>query len=576
MLRHFASMNTSTTTSLMARVATSEQAVVAEVEDRRPDTIQLFDELSSAQQEQLVVDAWMIGLRALSNAHRQAQESRLEDVGQALVSDLDKQLKAHVEAQQRTIGQVLGRYFDPQDGHVTQRLRAFVDDHGVLAKLLERYLGDQNSVLAQTLAQRVGEQSELFRKLSPTEADGLVQVLGRHLQSVMDRNHSQMVAALDPLAEDGAVARFVRSLREELKGADEDRAKQLASALAALDANDEGSLISRLARETSRARQDLLLAVNPDAPDSPMASLKQSLAATLKAHNDGQRELLERQRERQEQLDRDIREALARLETRRDYDNQSLRGGLDFEDTVIDFLAAAVQGSPCVLDATGHTTGLRARCKVGDAVVRFTAESAFAGAAVVFEAKRDASYTVARAIEELDLARANRHASAGVFVMARSHAPAAFPCLARHGHNVLVTWDENDRRTDSYLHAAILLGLALVARARTAGDAGDIKALRDIEGRIESEIGRLDKMQRSNEQIRKHSDVIGDEIRKAHDKLDLPLRKAKATLKALNVELMEEEEVERTSPIQLDGRSFEAATGTVAELQGGNGDAAHP
>jgi hypothetical protein len=51
---------------------------------------------------------------------------------------------------------------------------------------------------------------------------------------------------LDPLEKDGAVGRFLRSLREELQTADDDRAKQLAAALAALDANDETSLLNRL------------------------------------------------------------------------------------------------------------------------------------------------------------------------------------------------------------------------------------------------------------------------------------------------------------------------------------------
>jgi hypothetical protein len=51
----------------------------------------------------------------------------------------------------------LRKFFDPQDGQVTQRLAAFVDDQGVLAHLLDKYLAPQNSVLAQTLARQVGE-----------------------------------------------------------------------------------------------------------------------------------------------------------------------------------------------------------------------------------------------------------------------------------------------------------------------------------------------------------------------------------------------------------------------------------
>jgi hypothetical protein len=100
-------------------------------------------------------------------------------------------------------------------------------------------------------------------------------------------------------------------------------------------------------------------------------------------------------------------------------------------------------------------------------------ESAFAGAAVVFEAKRDATYTVQEALDELDAARKNRDAAVGVFVMARSHASDVFPRFARYGNNVLVVWDDRDPTTDAYLHAAILLGIGLVTRTETAAHAAE-------------------------------------------------------------------------------------------------------
>src|SRR5262249_25508891 len=203
------------------------------------------------------------------------------DVGDALVTDIDRQLRAHIDQQQTTIAGVLERFFDPKDGQVTQRLEAFVADQGVLARLLDKYLGPQNSVLAEALARQVGESSPLFKKLSPTESDGVLKSLEAQLRVVMSQGHTELVRALDPLAEDGAVARFLRSLREELKDADEDRAKQLSAALAALDANDERSLLSRLVRETHQAREEVLSAVNPDAPNSPMAILKTSLTNLL-------------------------------------------------------------------------------------------------------------------------------------------------------------------------------------------------------------------------------------------------------------------------------------------------------
>ena len=459
---------------------------------------------------------------------------------------------------------MLGRFFDPKDGQVTQRLAAFVDDQGVLAHLLEKYLAPQNSVLAQTLARQVGESSPLFRKLSSTDSEGLVKVLEAQLRRVMNDGHAELVRALDPLSEDGAVARFLKSLREELRGADEDRAKQLSSALNALDANDESSLINRLVRETNSARQAVLHAVNPDAPDSPMAIMKLTLTTLLTEHTRSQAEALELQQLRQERFEKEVRDALIRLEAKRTQDQQGPRGGFEFEDAVVDFVTAIAQGAPCVVEMTGNSAGLRTRCKKGDLVVRFTQESTFQGAGIVFEAKRDSSYTAQKALNELDTARANRDACAGVFVMASSHAPDGFPRFARFGNNVLVVWDEADSATDPYLHAAIMLGLGLATRGRRVGDQGDLGAMRDIEGRIEHELCRLEKMEKHNEAIRRNSDGIAEEVRKAGRQLEVLLRQAKSTLRALNIEL-QEEKVERSSPIVLADRSLDDCRAALPE-----------
>src|SRR6266571_7819327 len=169
--------------------------VTVQIADERRESISLFGVLTDEQRHQLATDAWTVGLRALANAYAQAQEARLQDIGKALVDDIDRQLKAHVAGQQQTIATVLGRFFDPTDGQVTQRLAAFVDDQGVLARLLEKYLAPQNSVLTQTLARQVGESSPLFRKLSPTDSEGLVKVLEAQLRRVMSDGHAQLVRA---------------------------------------------------------------------------------------------------------------------------------------------------------------------------------------------------------------------------------------------------------------------------------------------------------------------------------------------------------------------------------------------
>jgi hypothetical protein len=170
-------------------------------------------------------------------------------------------------------------------------------------------------------------------------------------------------------------------------------------------------------------------------------------------------------------------------------------------------------------------------------------------------------------LDELDTARANRNAGAGVFVIARTHAPDGFPTFARFGSNVLVVWDETNAASDPYLQAAILLGLGLTTRVKTVGGQGDLEAMRDIEGRIEDELRRLEKMEKHNEGIRKNSDGIADEIRKAQRQLDLLLRKARSALTALNIEL-HDEALERSSPISLPYESYVAAASALSDLPG--------
>src|SRR5690606_33236443 len=121
-------MNDITKTPITVSVNKLSSAIRACVEDHRFDTVELFSDLDAAKCEELAVDAWTIGLRALGNAYSRARESRLEDVGRTLLDDMDRQLARQLELQQRTVSEALARFFDPNDGEVARRLDAFVDD----------------------------------------------------------------------------------------------------------------------------------------------------------------------------------------------------------------------------------------------------------------------------------------------------------------------------------------------------------------------------------------------------------------------------------------------------------------
>ncbi len=539
-----------TTANLLSQVDATSERIETVITDRRSDAIETFEQLSADQQRLLALDAWTIGLRALKNAYTQAQESRLSDIGRTLKDDLSGALVTLVQQHQERLEGAMRRYFDPNDGELTRRLDQFIEDDGELAQLLSQFIGPEGSLLADTLAHQVGEQSPLFRKLSPTDAQGLVQTLKQQLALALGQSQVDLQKALDPLQKDGPIARFLGSLREEMKKAENDRSLQMTTAFKALDANDPNSLLSNLARQTKDASHALLNAVNPANANSPLAALRNTLTEMLDAHIKTSREMLVAQQQRQERFEKDIRDVVTRLETQRSSNRTTPRGGTVFEDDVEATVQDFVRGSPYVCSKTGNVVGIRDSCKVGDFVIRFTEESAWAGTTIVFECKHDQTYHVDKSLKELDTARANRDASVGVFVMAASHAPVDFPLFARHGHNILVTWDPEDPTTLPRLQAATMLALALATRKQGARDDASIDAIKDIEIVLAEQLARIEKMRKASDGIRKHNDSIRKELQKAEDDLRDLVEKSRETLRALN--LVDDEALERAAPIEFE------------------------
>jgi hypothetical protein len=542
------------------QVSVSEAALNVTITDRRTEAIGTVLALSSAQQTHFAEEAWRIGSRALTGAQRLAEESRLKDIGKTLLEDIDGQLKRHVEQQAERVHAELSQFLDPESGHLGERLSQLTCDGGTLPSLLTRHLGPENSVLVQTLVKHVGEQSPLFKKLSPTDSEGILHLMSERLEQALRAQNDSFRSALDPQQEGGAIAAFMRRLHEELKRTETDQAAQLKLALAALDTTDENSLLNQLRRDATLAREQLLQAINPAAEGSPLAIIHRSLTDRLERHASSQQAQQEDARKLSSEFQRDVRAAVERIEVRRKEELHTSRGGRAFEDAVLDFVQAAVGGTEYVVESTGSKVGARPACKTGDAVIHFPRDHAFYGARVVVEAKHDKSYTVSAALDELEQARTNRDACAGIFVMARSHACAGFPPFGRYGKDVLVVWDPEGPLSDAYLHAALSLGLALAVRHRSNAAEGDLSALQKIEQRIGKEVERLQTIQDAAGKIRKQVDVIEREAATGVEKLGKLVTDARQTLLALKVELREDD-VERQAPIGLPAAANDADTG---------------
>lgn len=524
-----------------------DDSVQVTLDDARSEATQLFGELSDAQRRRLAEEAWQIGLRALGNAQAQARESKLEDIGKTLLDDVDAAMKDHVARQLAAVESAMARYFDPRDGEVHRRMQAFLCEDGVLDRLLSEQLTGEHSQLARTLAAQVGEHSELFKRLDPNHKGSAIQLFEERLSAVLDANHNAMARALDPAAPDGALARVLTSLRKEMEESHRRGANQLEKAVAALDANDENSAIARLVKATEATQQELLRAINPHNEGSPMAAVRSVIAELLHAQGQSHRELLERQGKRQQELDQYIRDVVARSETRRESDASSPRGGATFEEQVVDFITGAC-GTEYIVEPTGSTSGKLSRCKVGDAVVRFPAQSIWSGCNLVVEAKRDASYNAAKMLAEMDKARENRGAEVGLFVMASASAWPGAPEFSRYGNTIFVQWDPEDPCSNAMLKAALFSATFMATRRSSNADQGDLEALHDVDTRIQAELDRIIKMRKEVDKITRAAETLQDQLRIGGDKLGKLLEKAKATLLALDVQL-HDRELEVANPL---------------------------
>jgi hypothetical protein len=531
--------NLSLASSLGVDAAFDGKTLRAAICDSSDELAAVLTHLEPARHARFVETVWTSGLRAALNAQRLADEARLDDIGRELVTTFGEKLEAYHDRQHSDLARALAEYFDPKDGRVAARIDGFLRDGGELARTMDKYLSADGE-LAKTLARSFGESSALMKRLSPTDSEGLVQLLESKLRTAAEAQRVQFAAALDPANESGSLARFFSKVKQELKSAGEERDKQFAALSRTLDVNDQSSPLSRFFRESSNANREMLKAMNAEDPSTPLGAIKAALVRQLESSTKLQLEKLDAMATVQRDDSLALREAVAKLEERRRVVARSAAAGPTFEDALLVTLAEILRGSTITLDATGNTVGLRPNCKKGDAVVRYGADYNHAGAAVVIEAKHDASYTVSRALTEMEEARSNRDASAGLFVMARSHAPAGFPRFQRYDGDILITWDDGDSASDIVLECALQLALFISPlKRRGSADREDIEALADLEARLEREMGRWNEVQKTADRMHRLADDLVDNARKGLKGMTQLLKSAKHVLKTLGVPVLD-------------------------------------
>lgn len=533
-------------------VGAASGVLTVTIEDHRAHVLEAFEQ-SEGRETELATAAWTVGTAAMHQAFGLASHARLDEVGRDILAGVDEQLSQWTETTTMHLTQVLMKYFDPTDGDLASRLERFVADDGELSAMLQSSLAPQQSLLATTLAEKVGEHSPVFKLLDPDHADGVVRQLEKRLEDALRSTSLSFSSALDPGVPTSPLGRFLTDLRVELKRTTEDRDAQLKLIASQLDAGDANSLLSQLVARTTQAQQQLQQAINPAQPGSPLAVVRDSLVKLLTDAAEEQRRMAVESRTSQQAFQARVIEFLSEARARQNERDRGPRGGRDFEEALTEFVASAVGTAPVVCDPCGTRTGALPGRKTGDVVLRFTQESAYAGAAVVIEAKRDASYSMARILEEAQRARQNRRSNACVFVLCAERAGPGIPAFSRHGRDVVVRWTPECPDHDAYLHAALHLGLALAASEATAADPRDLEALGELEDRIGRELRRLALMEKQCDTIERAAAKVRHETVVGRKKLGVMLERSQAAMRAVGHRRPEVGAAGNVEPITLTG-----------------------
>jgi hypothetical protein len=473
-----------------------------------PEVIAELQKCSAGpDRERYALSGLRLGVLALRQARGELDAVVVRDAGQKIVHDLDSLFRERGGKITDELNSALRQFFDPASGELPRRLESLLKQDGDLERFLRQHVGPDSSTLAKTLDHHL---EPLMQLLDPDEGQGLKMRMESMLHEVLDDERNRILREFSLDSDESALSRLLRKVTEnngQLTGDVKALVDEMAGEFS-LDKPD--SVLSRLVKKVEEVEGLIGKSLTLDDERSPLSRLKRELQSTIdtlvKNNADFQKE---------------VREALTKVQAQRETASKSTLHGLTFEDRLGELLAMEAARLNDVHESTGTTCGAISHCKIGDFVTTLGADTAAPGARIVWEAKTNKSYDLSAALKELDQARKNRQAQVGVFVFARDAAPDAAEPFLRYGNNLVVVWEPDDAISDLYVKAALSVARALVIR-ETHESAESEQALNSIElaaRSIEKQIENLAQIKTWAETVRGNGDKIADRAGKMQDAL---------------------------------------------------------
>lgn len=525
-----------------------------ELDVRDPETIlEISRHADCDARTSYALAALRLGALALRQASGVIDSSSIRLEGERLVATVRELLTERSNQMLSGLSASLKQYFDPADGQLPQRLERLLKRDGELESLLGRHLNGDGSTLARTLALHIGEQSPLLRILSPKQSDGILKALTDVLTQSLQQQREHVIGQFSLDKPDSALSRLIGQVTDANGRFRTDLAADLTKVCAEFSLDNEEGALARLVRQVERAQRSIVEQFSMDNDNSAlrrMCKLLEMTNATVKANltlDDEKsplaclrRELMQilaEQNKTSVAFQSEIRTTLEAFKVRRADAAKSTLHGVDFEVAVGTIVCQESQRTGDVFEHVGNTAGTKSRCKTGDYVVTLGPESAAPGSRIAFEAKSDKSYTLARALEEIEEARENRDANVGIFVFSADSAPNGLEPLSRYGNDIVVLWDQDDPATDVFLSGAMSVAKALAVRQERAATktAADFTELESAVSRIANDAKMLQDIsthattvKNSGQKILEKTDKVREDLEKQIERLQEHLGRLKA------------------------------------------------
>jgi hypothetical protein len=452
-----------------------------------------------------------LGVLALKQARGHVDAQALKREGELLLKDVSQALNEHRTHLDSTLTKALKEYFDPTSGRFNERVERLLRKDGELETLLNRKITAADSDMSRTLTAHIGQGSPIFKLLSPNEAEGVLAALRQCVGDQLNEQRASVLREFSLDNKDGALTRLAGQLCDSNGKLQENLQGKIDGLLKQFSFDDDESALSRMAQTVDRTSQAIARHLTLDDENSALSRLKRELFNVLTT-----------QAEAANKFQADVRATLERMEVRKAERAKSTAHGNDFETLVYEAIQQEAQRLQDIPSFVGSTPGrIPPRCTIGDVLVELGGESSAPGAKIIAEAKEDKSYKIPQARAEIEKARENREADAGLFVFSSKTAPSGLEPLFRHGNDVFVVWDSEDSTSDMYLKLGLSVARALCIQKATKrqNESADFQEMDRALLEISKQIEELDKVRKWADSIKGNSEEILERVRISSGKL---------------------------------------------------------